>query len=231
MSDRLWPRLTPQRKALFRSQGGPPQACHTPASRSLHTAGSTLNLSGCCSSVVSGSPLLPTARNCRCGLPLDSCGHHRAACAGAVARICREAGARVSLDVRVQDMDLAHPDALDNRRLEIVAGGLSLFQGAQLDDVAKNGLSRSSRASSVAPVWLSLQAKSRAGGQRKAVISSVSWRKRGENPANCGPEHAKLGGTGGRRSWLAVLRKLLPCRSWNTEEVQEWMVSLRQPQP
>ena len=50
----------------------------------------------------------------------------------AAARICREAGARVSLDVRVQDMDFARPDALDNRRLEIVADGLPLFQGAQL---------------------------------------------------------------------------------------------------
>ena len=50
----------------------------------------------------------------------------------AAARVCREAGARVSLDVRVQDMDLARPDALDNRRLEVVADGLPLFQGAQL---------------------------------------------------------------------------------------------------
>ena len=78
----------------------------------------------------------------RCGLPLDSRGHHRAACAvvgvlgrrgfaleSAAARVCREAGARVSLDVRVQDMDLARPDALDNRRLEVVADGLPLFQG------------------------------------------------------------------------------------------------------
>ena len=50
----------------------------------------------------------------------------------AAARACREAGARLSLDVRVQDMDLARPDVLDNRRLEIVADGLPLFHGAQL---------------------------------------------------------------------------------------------------
>ena len=67
---------------------------------------------------------LPNARNGRCGLPLDSCGHHRAACAAAgvlrrrgfavesaAARVCREGGTRVSVDVR-QDMDLARPDAL-----------------------------------------------------------------------------------------------------------------------
>ena len=152
----------------------------------------------------------------------------------AAARICREARARVSLDVRVQDMDLARPDALDNRRLEVVSpplplspagSGHTLVSALRRDgvphsraattmvpcwtqlEVAKNGFTRSSRASSVAPVWLSLQAKSRAGGQTKAMISSVSWRKRkrGENPAPCGPEHAKLAGTGGRRSWFAVL--------------------------
>ena len=39
---------------------------------------------------------------------------------------------RVSVNVRVQDMDLARPDALDIRRLEIVVDGLPLFQGAQL---------------------------------------------------------------------------------------------------
>ena len=50
----------------------------------------------------------------------------------AAARVCRDAGARVSLNVRVQDLDLARPDVLDNRRLEIVADGLSLFHGAQL---------------------------------------------------------------------------------------------------
>ena len=145
VSDSLWPRLTPQRKALFRSQGGPmasvPYTCFpiAPHSRFDPQPFRVLLLRRL------WLPLPPTARNCRCGLPLDSCGHHRAACAAAgvlgrrgfavesaAARICREAGARVSLDVRVQDMDLARPDALDNRRLEIVADGLPLFQGAQL---------------------------------------------------------------------------------------------------
>ena len=90
-------------------------------------------------------PIPPSDRDCRCGLPLDPRGHHRAACAtagvlgrrgfaleSAAARVCREAGARVSSNVRVQDMDLVRPDALDNRRLEIVADGLPLFLGAQL---------------------------------------------------------------------------------------------------
>ena len=68
-------------------------------------------------------PLPLTGRNCRCGQPLDSSGHHRAACARAgvlgrrgfavesvAARICREAGGRVTTNVLVRDMDLVRPD-------------------------------------------------------------------------------------------------------------------------
>ena len=70
---------------------------------------------------------------------LDLPGHHRAACprAGvlgsrgfsvesAVARVCREAGARVSTNLCVRDLDqrVAPHDA---RRLEVVADGLPLF--------------------------------------------------------------------------------------------------------
>ena len=84
-----------------------------------------------------------------CQLPLSSatcrCGHHRGACANAgvlgrrgfplescAARICREAGARVSQNIRVQDLDLLPVPRVDNRRLEAVADGLPLFHGAQL---------------------------------------------------------------------------------------------------
>ena len=90
-------------------------------------------------------PLPLSVRSCRCGRPLDSRGHHRAACAragvlgrrgfapeSAAARICREGGARVTTNVMVRDMDLAAPNPGDARRLEIVADGLPLFGGAQL---------------------------------------------------------------------------------------------------
>ena len=83
-------------------------------------------------------------RNCRCGRPLDFCGHHRAACARAgvlgrrgfalesvAARICREAGGRVRTNMLVRDMDLDVPIA-DARRLEVVVDGLPLQGGAQL---------------------------------------------------------------------------------------------------
>ena len=90
--------------------------------------------------------LLPlSARLCRCGRPLDPCGHHRSACAvagvlgrrgfpleSAAARVCREVGARVRTNVMVRDMDLLPAAALDGRRLEVVADGLPLSRGVQL---------------------------------------------------------------------------------------------------
>ena len=45
---------------------------------------------------------------------------------------CREAGGRVTTNVRVQDMDLLPLRQVDNRRLEVVVDGLPLFRGAQL---------------------------------------------------------------------------------------------------
>ena len=49
-----------------------------------------------------------------------------------VARICREAGGRVTTNVPVRNLDLVGPGVEDNRRLEVVADGLPLFGGAQL---------------------------------------------------------------------------------------------------
>ena len=48
------------------------------------------------------------------------------------ARICREAGGRVTTNVMVRDLDLAAPNMFDARRLEVVVDGLPLFGGVQL---------------------------------------------------------------------------------------------------
>ena len=90
-------------------------------------------------------PLPLSKRSCRCGRLLDAFGHHRAVCSrsgvlgrrgfsleSAVARVCREAGARVATNLVVRDVDLDVPNAHDNRRLEVVADGLPLFGGVQL---------------------------------------------------------------------------------------------------
>ena len=50
----------------------------------------------------------------------------------AVARVCREAGGRVTTNEMLRDLDMALPDVADGRRLEVVADGLPLFGGAQL---------------------------------------------------------------------------------------------------
>ena len=75
----------------------------------------------------------------------DVFGHHRSACAvsgvlggrsaaleSAAARVCREAGARVSTNIFVRDLDIAMVNTTDSRRLEVVADGLPFFGGAQL---------------------------------------------------------------------------------------------------
>ena len=48
------------------------------------------------------------------------------------AQVCREAGARVTTNVFVRDMDLTALDVIDSRRFEVVVDGLTAFRGAQL---------------------------------------------------------------------------------------------------
>ena len=49
-----------------------------------------------------------------------------------VARICREAGGRVTTNVFLRELDFGLVEEADGRRLEVVADGLPLFGGAQL---------------------------------------------------------------------------------------------------
>ena len=133
----VWPRLGLTEQALARSQQGPmagiPFHCSptSPASRLDPQCFRVLLLRRL------WCPLLLSSTFCRCCQPLDSRGHHRAACAtsgvlgrrgfpleSCAARICREAGARVSTNIRVQDLDLLPGGQLDDRRLEVVADGL-----------------------------------------------------------------------------------------------------------
>ena len=90
-------------------------------------------------------PLPLFARTCRCRRTFDSLGDHRAACAQsgvlrsrggplerAAARVCREAGARVTTHTRLADLNIPHVQHLDDRRIEVIANGLALWGGAQL---------------------------------------------------------------------------------------------------
>ena len=90
-------------------------------------------------------PLPITEAVCEgCGAPVDIHGHHRAACmrTGRVkkramptervlARVFREAGARVRFNAFLRDMNVGVP-ATDTRRIEVLVQDLPCFAGAQL---------------------------------------------------------------------------------------------------
>ena len=134
------PRLSQSEQALFRSQGGPlssvPFTCFptSPLTRFDASLFRVLFLRRL------WLPLPPSSRFCRCGRLLDVLGHHCAVCAqagvlgrrryaleSAAARICREAGARVTTNVMVRDLDL-----LPLHQVDALADGLPLFHGAQV---------------------------------------------------------------------------------------------------
>ena len=96
----------------------------------------------CCGAQAPAAALAQALPQWRCFL--DELGDHRAACpvAGvlgpqgaplerAAARICREGGARVATNVLLRDMNIDVPLA-DSRRIEVLANGLPLWQGAQV---------------------------------------------------------------------------------------------------
>ena len=89
-------------------------------------------------------PLPLSTRTCRCRRPLDPLGDHRAACSRsgalrsrgcplerAAARVCRKAGARVTTNTLVRDLNVA-VSRFNDRRIEVIANGLPLWNGAQL---------------------------------------------------------------------------------------------------
>ena len=101
----LWPRYAPTQQAFMRSQSGPFAGLPFLAVPSSPFSRFPPQLFRVLPLVAS---LAPVSRTCRCGRPLDVLGHHRAACSragvlassgfsveSAVARVCREAGARV----------------------------------------------------------------------------------------------------------------------------------------
>ena len=140
----VWPQLSVSERASVRSQSGP-------------LASAPLTAFPVCRVTRIGSELFRTlllrrlrlplplsVRSCVCGRRLDVFGHHRAACSragvlgrrgfaveSAVEQICREAGARVSTNVMVRDLDIARSNT-DSRRLEVVAEGLSVFGSSWL---------------------------------------------------------------------------------------------------
>ena len=137
--------LDPPSRALLESQSGPhaSRAFTTIPSSQETTYPSHLYRLLLLRRVRRPHPL--TSRFCRRRRALDRFGDHRAACAQAgilrspggpleraAARICKEAGARVTTNTRIIDLNIDHVDTQDDRRIEVIANGLPLWGGAQL---------------------------------------------------------------------------------------------------
>ena len=50
----------------------------------------------------------------------------------ATVQVCREAGGRVGIDRCVRDLDLGAFNGLDQRRIEVIVDGFTVWHGAQL---------------------------------------------------------------------------------------------------
>ena len=118
----------------------------------------------------------------------------------AAAQVCREAGARVVTNMFVRDMDLADFNALDNRRLEVVADGLTLWRGAQL----------AVDTTLVSPLCRDGSARRRAAHHDGAALEAARKRKEDTYP--------ELSGEGGRAR-LVVLAAEVGGR-WSSETAQ-----------
>ena len=135
----LFERLPASARALMRSQAGPGAGTALPVVPTSYLTQIPPHLFRVILLRRLRLPLPPSLLRCRCGRPIDSFGHHRAACArsgvlgrrGFVLESAREAGRRVGTNCLMRDTDLPVL-ATDSRRLEVVVDGLPLFGGCQL---------------------------------------------------------------------------------------------------
>ena len=105
-------------------------------------------------------------------------------------QVCREAGARVSSNLHVRDMDLAEFNNLDGQRLEVVADGLTLWQGAQF----------AMDTTLVSPLRCDGSARPRAADHSGAALEEARRRMERTYP--------ELSGDGGKLAWWFWLQRL-----------------------
>ena len=124
----------------------------------------------------------------------------------AAAQVCREAGARVSTNIPVREMDLATHHNLDGRRLEVVADGLTLWHGAQL----------AIDATLVSPL--------RRDGSRPGFVLQTmterSWQRHAVGKKEPYPE---LSGEGGRARLVVLAAEV---GGWWSEETAKFLAAL-----
>ena len=132
--------MGPSHRTQVRSQAGPGAGV---AFSAVPTALSYSHCSALCCCDVSGSHCLFRC-TLLCGRQIDKFGHHRASCARAgvlgrrgfalesgTARVCREAGGRVTTNVMVRDLELDDPQAAGTQ-VGNCRGWLPLLEGCQL---------------------------------------------------------------------------------------------------
>ena len=125
-------------------------------------------------------PLPAAARACRCGRPADALGDHVTVCPTsgvlrtravplerAVARVCREAGGRVAMHVRVAEMNVDVPVS-DARCIEILASALPVWHGAQV----------AIDTTLVSPIGKDGQPRGRSAREAGGVLEQAARRKR-----------------------------------------------------
>ena len=192
-------------------------------SRLVLSCGSTPLSSASCCSVVSTFPSLrPRASSADVAVHLtlvativqhahglECWGGRGFAVESAAARICREAGARVTTNIFVRDLDLGAPIA-DARRLEVVADGLPLHGGRQLasgvDVLTVKRDDGRQISTGLRWRWRGVRRKlawSQGGSQLKPSLSCPSWRRPSPaiSHACCDDAQSKRGGM----RWCAVL--------------------------
>ena len=176
----VFPRLSESGRALVRSQAGPGAGLALAACPTCRITNLDSHLFRVLLLRRLQLPLPLTVRSCRCGHFLDAHGHHRAACARAgvlarrgfsvesvAARICREAGGRVTTNILVRDLDLALEDPGDARRLEVVVDGLPLHGGSHAVDTTLVSALRG-------------DGSARAGADRRDGVALIAARRRKE---------------------------------------------------
>ena len=188
-----------------------------------------------------------SSATCRCGQPLDSRGHHRGACATAgvlgrrgyplescAARICREAGATVSVNIRVQDLDLLPVPGADNCRLEVVPVCPSFTAHSWPWTPRWSAQCEQTELPGTYPELTGEHGRARLvvfeeDGPRSPTRSSGSWPERGpgQSPVKCELQQEGHGLDGGALLWRVAPSRRSPC--WNVEEVWGLMGRSRQP--
>ena len=136
-----------------------------------------------------------SARRCRCCRILDPLGDHRSACAQAgvlrsrgvplekaATRVCREAGARMTTNTRLMDLNIDNIQRQDDRRIIVIANGLPLWGGVPLaiDTTLVSPLTRAS------------EPRSRAGRYAGAAVQDARRAKESACPELLQTRRCKL---------------------------------------